>query len=535
MRHSTSAEENSGIPGSGRFPARPSVFYVIEKIKEFERPGDTKRNWPTTDRIGRRIENESTYGTAIFTKGILPRNTSMRQLMPHQQQALDYTKGRTRIALFMEMRLGKTLVAIRWLNAWGVKRVLIVCPLPVMRTWREELLKEEWAEEDIQLVKGDSEERVGCLLRPATWFIVNYEALLATHEILGLNWDGIVLDESTRIRNPRAKTTRLLCDRSYHIRLRGILTGLPNPESFLDFFEQMNFLWGNFMHCTNYWIFRKKFFNQYGHEWCPTNYVKDQIKAAVKVLSFSMTRKQAGIKIQKVYEKRYVKLNEEQAKLYKQISDDFEFTRTDGKIQDTKWAPVKFQWLARVAGGFSPEGRQISNAKYEELSEILGTELKGEPTIVWFRYNQELEQAALFLTARGFTVGTFTGANKEDAEKFARGTIQVLLAQSKCGQFGLDWSRASTAIYYSNWYDGEVRAQSEDRIVHPKKKDILLYIDLIAEDSIDEDVVGILREKKINAKLFMMELIERWKKRTISRLTQAQPALVGQSGRKSGN
>ena len=102
---------------------------------------------------------------------------------------------------------------------------------------------------------------------------------------------------------------------------------------------------------------------------------------------------------------------------------------------------------------------------------------------------------------------------KSDAEKFEKKRLQIICAQGRCGQYGLDWSVADTAIYYSNWYDGEIRQQSEDRIVHPKKKEPLLYIDLVAEDSIDEEVVAILKRKKLNAREFAVELQARWQKR----------------------
>ena len=49
----------------------------------------------------------------------------MRQLMPQQKLALQYATKRARIALFMAMRLGKSLVAIRWTEAASLKRIFL--------------------------------------------------------------------------------------------------------------------------------------------------------------------------------------------------------------------------------------------------------------------------------------------------------------------------------------------------------------------------------------------------------------------------
>jgi SNF2 family DNA or RNA helicase len=93
--------------------------------------------------------------------------------------------------------------------------------------------------------------------------------------------------------------------------------------------------------------------------------------------------------------------------------------------------------------------------------------------------------------------------------------VQVLAMQVKCGRFGLDCSAADTAIYYSNPYDGEDRAQTEDRIVHPNKTKPLLLMDLITQGSIDEDVIRILKRKRVSSRQFMRALIsdlaDKWK------------------------
>ena len=58
-------------------------------------------------------------------------------------------------------------------------------------------------------------------------------------------------------------------------------------------------------------------------------------------------------------------------------------------------------------------------------------------------------------------------------------------------------TKANTVVYYSNGYDLEKRLQSEDRAHRIGQKKNVTYIDLIAEDTVDEKIVEALR-KKIN-------------------------------------
>ena len=58
-------------------------------------------------------------------------------------------------------------------------------------------------------------------------------------------------------------------------------------------------------------------------------------------------------------------------------------------------------------------------------------------------------------------------------------------------------TKANTVVYFSNGYDLEKRLQSEDRAHRIGQKKNVTYIDLIAEDTVDEKIVEALR-KKIN-------------------------------------
>jgi SNF2 family DNA or RNA helicase len=65
-------------------------------------------------------------------------------------------------------------------------------------------------------------------------------------------------------------------------------------------------------------------------------------------------------------------------------------------------------------------------------------------------------------------------------------------------------------IYYSNGYDLEKRTQSEARINRAGQKRKMTYIDIIAEDTVDEKIVDALRKKVDIASKVMGEELKEW-------------------------
>jgi len=435
-----------------------------------------------------------------------------KSLFPYQREALVYARQRSRIALFMEMRLGKTLVCIRWLsNQPGP--FLVVAPVEALLGWTDELHGERISADRIRILYGTKQQRLDLLTSASsdTWCLINYEGLrVINKEIKQHPWKAVILDESTRIRNPKAGVTKFCLSAFNHVPKRAILTGLPDPESPMDYFCQMAFLNSSFMGCHNFWMFRHKYFmsDARGWEWKPRYGTLDQIKREVHKSAFMLSRHKANIGSKKLYQKRVVEMTADQARAYKQVKNEFAY-----EDKETKWVVAQVTWLARIAGGFDPDGViHLSTRKLDELCRLIKEDLRNEQVIVWFRFNVELRAAVEALSNMGIKVAWITGSvNKKDrppiVKAFQTGAIQVLAMQVKCGRFGLDCSAADTAIYYSNPYDGEDRAQTEDRIIHPKKTKPLLLVDLITKGSIDEDVIRILKRKRMSSRQFMRTLI----------------------------
>lgn len=501
-----------------------------------------------------------------------------RKFLPSQSLAWSWSRNRdNRLPIFMEMRLGKTLFTIRKVEETKPKKVLVLIPKTLFSTWVDEL--EQEGIECITISGPESKwENVFSQKSGIRWFIVNYERVRASPWMLEEGWDWIVLDESTKIRKPRSQISRLMADgelpvterakvffirkarkhypnqgilkgKSYfwwkfkggerirskyppdpewlvkesvehypkvlEVPNKAILSGMPMPESVMDLFMQMKFLFGSFMGCNNYYQFQAKHCIQVGSTWIPKKESRKLIRKEMKRLSFCLSRKEAGMGEQVVRERRVIELPPKLKALYRQVELEWAFEGVE-----TSYKLVLLTWLARLAGGCA-EG-YFFPYKIDEIVDLLHGELCDESLVIPFRFNTELKHTFQRLRKEKITATWITGQLDKDERGRRVRLLQkqkrrVLLVQAKACQYGLNMAQASTMIWYSRWYDSEINAQMQDRIVHPEKKEPLLHVDLIGQETVDETVVSVVREKHRRAKEFTRRMISLMDQRLLAK------------------
>lgn len=169
-------------------------------------------------------------------------------------------------------------------------------------------------------------------------------------------------------------------------------------------------------------------------------------------------------------------------------------------------------WCSQIAGGYPWERPDLhSPHKMEVLKELLTGEYAKESVVITFRYNSELAAAVDMAKKAKMTHAFIVGETPvEDRRRighhFQERKFSKLFMQVKVARFGIDLSAADTMIRYSLPYSYEDVSQSMDRIVHPKKKMPLHYIDIITKDTVDEDVAALAKEKALDARFFMTKL-----------------------------
>lgn len=426
------------------------------------------------------------------------------------------------------MRLGKSLTALRWAAGRQCRRTLVVCPLTVAGSW----IGEVEAEGGRAILLRGSEE--ACLKELALTIafgqpftaIINYQLLVRRPRLASILWDAVVLDETTEIRNPQAKTTKFILKAFRHVENRAILSGSPAPEHDLEYWSQFYFLFGHFLGYRDYWEFRRGAFHPGfgGWNWEPNRGTREKIKQFLDQHSHQLTRHQAGISTQKIRSVRTVTLP---AKILKVYRDSIRHFTVAGGVE-AKHAPVIQGFLRQLTGGFVP-GHE-GGWKTDELLALLKGDLRGQQVVVWFAFIREIIGVFELLEAKGWKgrVGVIRGATPRKLrqvriEAFRAGDLDIVLCQNDCARFGLDFSTADTSICYSNPWSNLTRMQLEDRIIHPTKTTPCLILDLCCAETIEEKVREVLLEKRVSSRLFLDRVMEKFQHGTGSNAGRGQP------------
>ncbi len=332
---------------------------------------------------------------------------------------------------------------------------------------------------------------------------------LSLHEY---KWGAIVCDESVRLANPKASTTKYLTGKFKHIPLKYVLCGQPAPEDDLQFVCQFLFVQNDFMGFHNYYSARDALCELKGRfNWTPTTDAKSRIYHYVHKHAFIATRAQAGIGSKKLYEVRHIDMTKEQKKAYDAMKNNFAYNGIR-----TKYTITQVNYLAQIAGGLdiAEKEKWLSTAKVKEVISLIKGELKRQQVLIWCRFRHEQDLICKTLHAAGLVYERINGdtpsAEREQIrQRFNAGIVPYVVPTISSMKVGVNYAdRCDTAIYYSNEYSNDARSQSEDRIIHPTKKTPVLIIDLVTRGTIDEHVLSLLREKKFNSEMLMSSLFK---------------------------
>ena len=465
----------------------------------------------------------------------------------HQLKALEMSWNKEVYAYFMEMGTGKSKVLldnISMLYDKGkINGALIVAPKGVYKNWYDSEIPEhlvDHIEKKTVLwqanITAKQEQKLKSLFTPGIdlhILIMNVEALstkkgvdfarkfLMSHQTL------FAVDESTTIKNPKAKRTKNIISLSTLGKYRRILTGSPVTKSPLDLFTQCYFLDPFLLDHASYYSFRTRYavmrtanFNGRSVQIVVGYHNLEELTEKLKAFSYRVLKDECLDLPPKTFMKRIIQLTPEQKRVYQQMKQTA-LAELNGKMVTTATVLVQLMRLHQITCGHfkADDGttQEIKNNRIEELMDVL-EEVHGK-VVIWAQYRYDIETIVEHIEKRfgDNSVVTYYGDTTEEERRKAIKAIQspgskirFLVGTTQTGGYGITLTGASTMIYYSNGYDLEKRQQSEARIDRIGQKHPMTYIDLIAEDTIDEKIVKALRKKVNIANEIMGEELKQW-------------------------
>ena len=464
----------------------------------------------------------------------------------HQLTALEKSWNKENFAYFMEMGTGKTKVLIDNLamlyDKGKIDGALIVAPKGVVKTWYEQELPTHLPDhiENVSVLwqpnitKGQ-QEKLESLFEIETALhilVMNVEALstdkgvkfatkfINSHKAL------MAIDESTTIKTPTAKRTKNIIGIGQNAKYKRIMTGSPITKNPLDLYTQCEFLDPWLLDFSSYYAFRNRYaemktMHVHGRSIQVVDKFQNlgELSDTVKQFSYRVLKEDCLDLPPKVFIKRHIALTPEQKKVYEQMKKAA-IAVLNGKVTTTMTVLTQLMRLHQITCGYvaADDGttQQVESNRLNELMSVL--EDTDGKVIIWANYQMSVSEIMQALTKK-YGANSFVHyyglTPQEDRQDYIRKfqndpECRFIIGTPQTGGYGITLTQANTVIYYSNGYDLEKRLQSEDRAHRIGQKKTVTYIDLIAEDTIDEKIVEALRKKINIASEVMGEELKEW-------------------------
>tara|TARA_B110000902_G_scaffold81479_1_gene96698 strand:+ start:3150 stop:4583 length:1434 start_codon:yes stop_codon:yes gene_type:complete len=465
----------------------------------------------------------------------------------HQLNALALSWEKPYFAYFMEMGTGKSKVLIDNIamlyDKGKINGALIIAPKGVIGTWYKDQIPGHMPDHvEYKAVMWQANINIKQQKKLDTLFetgedlhilVMNVESFSTkkgiefAYKFLSCHNTMMTIDESTTIKNPDAKRTKNICKLGPHAKYRRILTGSPITKSPLDLYKQCDFLAPELLGHSSYYSFRTRYaimktanFGGRSVQIVVGYRNLPELTDMLKAFSYRVLKDECLDLPKKTFMKRIVKLTKEQDYAYKQMSQ-LALAQFQGKLMTTATVMTQLMRLHQITcGHFTADDgtiKDLKNNRTDELSDLLN-EVHGK-VVIWAHYQYDVETIVERIKKEhgDNSVVTYYGLTPQDQrqdniKKFQdkEGPVRFLVGTTATGGYGITLTAASTMIYYSNGYDLEKRQQSEARIDRIGQESPMTYIDLLAENTIDDRIVVALRKKVNIASQIMGEELKDW-------------------------
>ena len=171
-----------------------------------------------------------------------------KDAFPYQHEAFLAIKDKPYAAIFHEQGLGKTKIAIDlllyWLTQRDIDAVLIVTKKTLVKNWEDEFATHtNLRPKTLDNKRGNN---FYVFNSPARVIITNFETISGEKERIKLYLKtrkvAIIIDESTKIKNPDSKLAQDFFEISPLFKIKVIMTGTPIANRPYDIWSQIYFL-----------------------------------------------------------------------------------------------------------------------------------------------------------------------------------------------------------------------------------------------------------------------------------------------------
>lgn len=409
-----------------------------------------------------------------------------------------------------DMGLGKTLQVLTYLLSRKLERkeddglprpTLIVCPASLVLNWGEEAKK--WTPEmNVCLLCGDADERAMEIHQRE-----DYDLVVTSYDLLRRDIDihekgryyACILDEAQYIKNH--ETLNFKAVRRIKSLINIAMTGTPVENRLSELWSIFDFLMPGYLY--RYPTFRDKFENPIVKNADPK--AQKMLKELVSPFILRRMKKDVLSELpEKVETVQYVTMDETQRKVYMahvmELKEVIESSSNRDKLEILSML-TRLRQLCCDPNLFI-ENYEGSSCKMEEIARMLDdlTE-SGHNVLVFSQFTSMLARIRQMLDEKNIGYFLLQGdtPREERAElvkRFNAGEAPVFLISLKAGGTGLNLTRADTVIHVDPWWNIAAQNQATDRCYRMGQKRKVQVYQLIAKNTIEENILKLQSQKR---------------------------------------
>lgn len=414
------------------------------------------------------------------------------------------------VGLFLDMGMGKTICSLtavaELIKKHTVNRVLVIAPLRVAEcTWSREAEKfRHTANLKIAKVLGSKNAREAALCSNAELYVINRENVVWLVNYYKNNWpfDMVIIDELSSFKSYKAKRFKALAKvRKYIKRIVG-LTGTPAPNSLMDLWSQIYLLDEGVRLGKSFIGFQVRHFipNQRNsqtntiYSWRLKQGEDKVIHKKISDICISMHSSDWLDLPERVSNVISVSLSENKRKVYKKLEKDLLLPFEEGDIVADTAANLTNKLLQMANGAVYDENgvfKEIHDEKLKALEDVIEA-ANGKPVLVFYNYRHDLKRIKFkFPESR-------TLESSDEIEEWNKGCIPILLVHPKSAGHGLNLQFGGhILIWFGLTWSLEEYQQANARLYRQGQQNHVIIHHLVAEGTIDEDVIKALEDKAL--------------------------------------
>lgn len=443
------------------------------------------------------------------------------KFIPHEYQRRDIERviRQKHIGLFLDMGLGKTVITYtaiqRLLVNFAIYKVLVIAPKRVAEdTWSRE--HEKWDHLSgirVSKVLGTRRQREAALEADADVYVIGRDNTRWLVEYYGKAWpfDMVVIDELSSFKNPKSQRFRAL--RKVIAKADRVvgLTGTPSPNGLIDLWAQVYLLDQGERLGKTLGSYRTKYFypgasnGNVVYKWALRRGASAAIKDKIKDICISMSAKDYLTLPERIDNEIRIRLTDKDMATYRQMEQD-QLIRIQGENVVALSASAVMIKLLQMANGavYSDTGEvvKVHPWKADALAEIADT--SETPVLVFYSYKHDLT------AIKGKIPEARELQTAEDISDWNAGKIRVLLAHPASVGYGLNLQDGgSTIVWYGLTWSLELYQQANARLHRQGQQRPVIIHHLIAEGTVDEQVMRALKFKDTSQQALLDALKER--------------------------